>query len=621
MAKYHMCGIFSTWIFPNRPTFLISFLYYYSKEYSETEPLGVMNHIPVIFLAFANDPDQHLDMLKAEGQGIYRRLQALHDKDFIELYRDQQADIQSIFDDFARFSDRIAVFHYGGHANSRQLLFEGQKAEASGIAELMATHKEQLKLVFLNGCSTKKQVEKLHQLDIPAVIATSVRIGDKAAKEFALHFYQAFGNRSSLEKAFKHACAHLESINSASGDPTIVRDFGWVKDETEEISWGLYLNPDLTEEEEKELLGWKLPQYQPISPPKATPQSYEVNQGMFSLLGAMAEYDEELRPFVNNRRRAPISIVENFPWTIGAQLRKLFANTEQMNRPGKARLLQLIETYIVSTQFLAYTALSQYWDEIRQLDLPSSEPLLEIDEWNYSTFDYLVLLRQSIQRLRNILPDKPLFIGDMEESLKRLEPGGESYEAYRFLEATRMRLQENEIEEAEAARLCLDCEATLTELLIRAAFLARYRLLTIKDIRIFNLRHTNPFFDHRLGELNVPHKDYLWEDNVQISEYAESQSVVLKPKTQEVLNKNFQSLSPFIIDKSAFLAGQVPAIYLFAFQKGKEYHYISVDRDVNNQVANESDWLVIGPDNQDFAIIYQQFREFQRDVGGIEESS
>ena len=459
----------------------------------------------------------------------------------------------------------------------------------------------------------REQVENLHAWGIPAVIATSVPVGDQQAQEFALNFYQALANRESIKRAFEHACAYLESTYPEYARPKVVRGFERVDMPSQEIPWGLFVH----EEEAEDVLAWKLPQYQPIVPPKPTPSNYQVNQGMLSLVAAMAEYDPDLRRLINNRRKAPIAIVENFPWTIGAQLRKLFANTDQMNKPGKARLAQLIETYVVSTQFLAFTALSQYWDELRELNLQDRERLLTIQQDFYEGFDYLDLLKESVKRLRALLPDKPLFMAAMEESLKRLEPGGESYDAYRFLKAVHLRLKEEEIGDSEAVQLCLDCEATLTELLIRAAFLAEYRLLTIKDIRIFNSRHVAHFFDHRLGELNVPHKDYLWEDNIQISDYAESRSVVLKPKTEDQFIKPFQSLSPFIIDKSAFLAGQVPAIYLFAYQEGSHYHYLSVDRDINNLSKNESDWLLIGPDSTDFSIVYQQFQEFQRDVGGI----
>ena len=71
-----------------------------------------------------------------------------------------------------------------------KLLLEEGHAQAKGIAELLGEEKE-LKLVVLNGCSTKKQVQQLLQHGIKAIIATSVPVKDQMALDFANQFYQA----------------------------------------------------------------------------------------------------------------------------------------------------------------------------------------------------------------------------------------------------------------------------------------------------------------------------------------------------------------------------------------------------------------------------------------------
>ena len=60
-------------------------------------------------------------------------------------------------------STRIAVLHYGGHANRYQLLLESAAGhavapDAGGLAAFLAQQRG-LQLVVLNGCSTQPQTE------------------------------------------------------------------------------------------------------------------------------------------------------------------------------------------------------------------------------------------------------------------------------------------------------------------------------------------------------------------------------------------------------------------------------------------------------------------------------
>ena len=95
---------------------------------------------------------------------------------------------------FQKHRDRIAIFHFGGHADGDRLLlqsaFEPRPAYAEGLATLLGQQRG-LKLVFLNGCSTRPQVKRLLDAGVPAVIATARPIDDRVATEFAVAFYQA----------------------------------------------------------------------------------------------------------------------------------------------------------------------------------------------------------------------------------------------------------------------------------------------------------------------------------------------------------------------------------------------------------------------------------------------
>ncbi|NJO03901.1 MAG: hypothetical protein HC880_21490 [Bacteroidia bacterium] len=172
---------------------------------------------PVIFLAFANDPGNYLHLLKKEKDAIYQSLQPWHDNHHIEIFTETWEDTRTseIFETFARFRDRLTVFHYAGHANSAYLRLSEGDAKTSGLVKLFEQQKN-LRLVFLNGCATRQDIVDLMPKDTPqfAVIATSTQVHDEAAGRFAAQFYRSLASRATLNQAFEEARALLEAENS-----------------------------------------------------------------------------------------------------------------------------------------------------------------------------------------------------------------------------------------------------------------------------------------------------------------------------------------------------------------------------------------------------------------------
>ena len=62
---------------------------------------------------------------------------------------------------------------------------------------------------MLNGCYSKKQAEKIVQY-IPYVIGRKQAIGDRAAIEFAVGFYDALGAGHSVEFSYKLGCTAIQ---------------------------------------------------------------------------------------------------------------------------------------------------------------------------------------------------------------------------------------------------------------------------------------------------------------------------------------------------------------------------------------------------------------------------
>ena len=89
-----------------------------------------MTSKPVLFLAFANDEARSLRNLAKEAHQLQELLDAKlvsakSGSDFEVVVR-QNVGLKQILDLFQdeRYRNRVALFHYGGHATSYELLLE-----------------------------------------------------------------------------------------------------------------------------------------------------------------------------------------------------------------------------------------------------------------------------------------------------------------------------------------------------------------------------------------------------------------------------------------------------------------------------------------------------------------
>ncbi len=177
---------------------------------------------PIIFLAFANDRvdySRYLRNLPIEQRQIREALESAQAAGLCEIVERNNASLTDILDTFQKYQDRIAIFHYGGHADGYQLLLETPTGEHSvahggGLVSFFARQKG-LKLIFLNGCSTQQQSLELIQNGIPAVIGTSNSINDEVATSLSVRFYRGLAKGLSLERTWNEAldAAKMEKGN------------------------------------------------------------------------------------------------------------------------------------------------------------------------------------------------------------------------------------------------------------------------------------------------------------------------------------------------------------------------------------------------------------------------
>ena len=96
---------------------------------------------PVVFLAFA-DARSDLSSLKVEGWSLRDQFDELKQRGVIaDVMVEEKASLERIYSVFQRHRDRIAIFHFGGHAEGDRLLlqsaFESHPAYAEGLATLL----------------------------------------------------------------------------------------------------------------------------------------------------------------------------------------------------------------------------------------------------------------------------------------------------------------------------------------------------------------------------------------------------------------------------------------------------------------------------------------------------
>jgi hypothetical protein len=554
-----------------------------------------MSGKPVVFLAFANDQDTHLEMLKKEARDIYRELQPRHDAGHLEIYREESADIGDIFHNFNRFKDRVQIFHYGGHASGTHLQLEGQAGNATGLAQLLGAQK-QLQLVVLNGCSTRNQVSKLLKAGVKAVIATSVPVNDGMATDFATQLYQALAAGDTLGLAFQTAKAFLETKYENAVEASIFRGFASMTESEEEfaVPWGLYLQP-----EDERVLNWKLPVNLNIQLPAGLKEKsnkpYKPNDEIVTVLEAMAEHNKKLYGEMEDefgdprdKREYPEVIIKNFPWPIGSQLRILVANSEMMNKAGMKRLRQLIYTYVVSSQFVSYILLAQLWDAKNEgklsLDADFKQAFSLLPQ-TADAFDFVTLMLKVDEMFK--AANLNHFIEEFEDLLTQLREDGELSGAYRFLESVRKQMNNDQIDYEEIESICQQCELCLTTFLKGIAFMAKYRLITIKEINIIKPKHKEALFRMNMGVLNAFDKEFLRSREKDQPVYTDSHSVLVVKNLRDI--QQYLNLSPFVIDKNAFTGKPIPNICLYFRKEGGKHEYLSVNYNINKETPDASD--------------------------------
>lgn len=568
---------------------------------------------PVVLLAFANCAQAHLHLLKHESAQLNKLMSPLHDKGIIEVFREESTTVDELAGMLNRFDQRICIFHYAGHAGGKTLQLEEGNAHAHGLAGLFKQQADKLAFVFLNGCSTRGQVDRLLQLGIKAVIATSVPIADRMAVDFAAFFYQALGMRRTLKDAFDFAAASIQTkYREVEKAPKVIfrsifLDAEDLKDD--ELPWGLYVN-----ETYEDILNWRIP----IGVQQKVATDFEPNQLLIETIwDALAEEGM----VTAGRKKLKLSkkrmdILNNFPAPIAEHLRKLFVPlgdaNEGYNKIGISRLKQLARTYQVLMELLTFTLLAQLWEhqlqgnakELKAALADAIKLFLDLSEEDRESFRLIPF----IQKLQQALDIRKLdyFVEELADLSTLTATATPFQQACLYFDFLREQIQKDEaLLHAEVGTQCVEAETHLATIFQELSYLAEYTLATVKQILVKKQRHSlKPRFQHVVVRL-VDLLGGMDEEEETFLGYLDSQSVLLLKEEEDENSIPFLNLSPFIIDENAFVDNSdVSKIYFY-------HHYQSRDNAwAYRWVHKPNDPVLLVP-GKEFEEIKEQMEAFR----------
>lgn len=128
----------------------------------------------------------------------------------------------------AMLDEKPQIVHFSGHGEGVEgLVFEDDMGNAQTVSgealaalfELFTDCEEfpyPVYCVVLNGCYSQVQAEAIAKY-VPYVVGMTKEIGDKAAIEFAVGFYDALGAGRSVESAFKQGSVAIQLAGKSDG--------------------------------------------------------------------------------------------------------------------------------------------------------------------------------------------------------------------------------------------------------------------------------------------------------------------------------------------------------------------------------------------------------------------
>jgi hypothetical protein len=253
----------------------------------------------------------------------------------------------------------------------------------------------------------------------------------------------------------------------------------------------------------------------------------------------MTDDDEELPDY----RILADLIIKNFPWPIGVELRRLFSGS--MRQLDRMRLDQIFKTIERSMQFLSFVMLSQMVKakEEGKLVIPesfSNEFKNRFLVLTLGTFSWIIRSAGTLFKDQKI----EWFMTEMSDYFDN-----KFYGMLDFWVPERNEIGHYQINltQGEIEKRCVEYEEKLTFILQSISFLAKYKLVSVKEIKVIKSKIREAAFLHVFDLLNSSDSDFK-ANEFQEPTFTESHSVLLMKNIKSL--DEYLNLSPLIIDTS-----------------------------------------------------------------------
>ena len=237
-------------------------------------------------------------------------------------------------------------------------------------------------------------------------------------------------------------------------------------------------------------------------------------------------------------------VIKNFPWPIGIELRRLFSAS--MRQPDRMRLDQIFKTIERTVQFISFVMICQIWKDRKENKVEISENvakefqsrILVLSMGNYTWI---------IRAIGNLIKEKSAswFLPEMGESFDN-----KFFASLDFWVPERNDVGHYQINltQEEIQRRCVEYEEKLALILQKIAFLCKYRLVSVREIKVNHPKNQPAKFNHIVDILNSSDSDFSAKE-LEEERYSESHSVLLMKSLKSM--DEYLNLSPLIIDTNS----------------------------------------------------------------------
>ncbi len=299
-------------------------------------------------------------------------------------------------------------------------------------------------------------------------------------------------------------------------------------------------------------------------------------------------------------------VIKNFPWPVGVELRRLFSGT--MRQPGRARLDQIFKTIERTIQFVSFVMVCQVWYDVakKKVTLPEqvkSEFASRFPVMTMGNFCWLIRAFATAYTEQKA----EWFLPEMNEQFDK-----KLFAALDFWVPERNEIGHYQInlDEVEIEKRCVEYEEKLTFILERIAFFAKYRLVSVREIKVIKPRSHEAKFHHIVDLLNSSDSDFKGEE-IDESKFSDSQSVLLMKSIKSF--DDYLNLSPLIIDTSSEIINTKEKFDLrkdiFMYTKYRENHLMYLGTEVTEKVDLRA--------LSNYNILLEEYKELMMAIGGV----